>query len=248
MRLLVTRPEPGASSFAEELRALGHEPVLQPLLEFRGLEFDPSPLCVAGALIVTSGNGIRALQATPHIHRAVALPLFCVGDETARLARSAGFRAVQAVAGTGGELIAKIISSTQRDARLVHVAGEHQAFDLAQALSREGLSMGTVRAYAMDARAMFDTWLVKMFRAQEIDGIILMSPRTAEVFVSLCHGHGLLEYAGVPTYFCLSESVAARLMPLKSTDMRIAARPNRKALLDLLARSDPSRRAATAIP
>ena len=62
MRLLVTRPEPGASIFAEELRELGHEPILQPLLEFRALNFDPAKLRAAQALIITSGNCLRALE------------------------------------------------------------------------------------------------------------------------------------------------------------------------------------------
>ena len=64
MRLLVTRPEPDASTFAEELRGLGHEPVLQPLIEFRALDFNPAKLRTAQAIIITSGNCLRALEET----------------------------------------------------------------------------------------------------------------------------------------------------------------------------------------
>jgi uroporphyrinogen-III synthase len=62
MRLLVTRPEPDAGALAEELRTLGHEPVLQPLLEFHVLDFDLGSLKTADALIFTSRNGLRALS------------------------------------------------------------------------------------------------------------------------------------------------------------------------------------------
>src|SRR6516165_7361633 len=100
MRLLVTRPEPDASRLAQELRDLGHEPVLQPLLEFRSLGFDPAPLKTAAALVLTSGNALRALQEGLKIKDIADIPLFCAGEETARRAAAAGFRCLAATART----------------------------------------------------------------------------------------------------------------------------------------------------
>ena len=236
MRLLVTRPEPDASAFAEELRGLGHEPILEPLLEFRALDFDRAALQGAQALVITSGNCLRALEDTASAPDAANIPLYCVGEETARRAREMGFGRLAATADTAEKLAQKITESARKDkdAPLVHLTGEHQAFDLAGALSREGFAVETQRVYSMDARPEFSPSAAAMLKAGEADGVILMSPRTAEIYVSLCHRHGLADCAKTPLYLCISENVAARLASLKANRVRVPAKPNRKALLELL--------------
>jgi len=234
MRLLVTRPEPDASAFAEELRGLGHEPVLQPLLEFHTLEFDVGPLRSAQALIITSGNTLRALEDNPGLKDIAGVPVYCVGEETARRARACGFQSFLATADTAEQLAAKIITSARKDPPIVHITGEHQAFDLAGALAREGVPIQTVPVYSMDACREFSSPVEAMLKARAIDGVILMSPRTAGIYVSLCHRHGLIDCAKTPIYFCLSESVAAKLASLKPNRIRVSWKPNRKALLELL--------------
>ncbi len=234
MRLLVTRPEADALAFADELRALGHEPVLQPLIEFRSLEFDIGALHAAKAIVITSGNSLRALEETGDIKNVAAVPLYCVGEQTARRAREIGFQTVQAVAGTAEELAGKIIADAQRDGPLVHITGEHQAFDMHGALSRQGLPVQTVHVYSMEACRELSPSVDSMLKAGGIDGVILMSPRTADIYVSLCHRHGNLNSAKTLSYFCLSENVAAKLASLEPHHVRISGKPSRKALLDLL--------------
>ena len=234
MRLLVTRPEPGASILAEELRELGHEPILQPLLEFRALNFDAAKLRAAQALIITSGNCLRALEEMCLFPHATDVPLYCVGEGTAGRAQAMGFKNLLATADTAEQLTAKIIASGSRNAALVHLTGEHQAFDLAEALSREGFRIKTVRVYSMEACREFAPAIEAMLKSGGVDGVILMSPRTAEIYVSLCHRHGIADCAKSPLYFCLSKNVAAKLASLKPDRVRVPADPNRKALLELL--------------
>ena len=235
MRLLVTRPEPDASLFAEELRGLGHEPILQPLLEFRALNFDPAKLRAAQALIITSGNCLRALEETSLFAHVTHVPLYCVGEGTAGRAQAMGFKNLLATADTAEQLVAKIIASGSRNAALVHLTGEHQAFDLAEALSREGFRIKTVRVYSMEACREFAPAIDAMLKAGDVNGVILMSPRTAEIYVSLCHRHGVADCAKSPLYFCLSKNVAAMLASLKPNHVRVSGKPNRTALLELLA-------------
>ncbi len=234
MRLLVTRPEPDASAFAAELRALGHEPVLQPLLEFRTLDFNFAPLRAAGAIVVTSGNSVRALKERGGIEAIAQKPLYCVGEQTAKRALSAGFRTVLAIGDTGEELAGKIVAAGRKDAPLCHVMGEHMAFDIAGALLREGFSVETVTVYSMDACAEFLPSVDAMLRTGAIDGVILMSPRTAEIYVSLCHMRPYLDCAKTLSYFCLSGNVAAKLASLQPDRVLISRKPGKKALLDLL--------------
>lgn len=234
MRLLVTRPEPDAAALADELLALGHEPVVQPLLEFQALDFDPAPLKTAGALILTSRNGVRALLGRIDPGGVAGCPVFCVGGETERGLRQAGFQAIAAVAETAGQLAAAIAKTAAKGARLVHVTGEHQAFDLAGTLEREGFSIATLRVYEMKAASVFGGAVSDAFEAGSIGGVILMSPRTADIFVSLCGQHGLLGRARFLDYFCLAKSVSNRLKPLEAVHVHIAEKPDRAALLGLL--------------
>ncbi|MBI4723943.1 MAG: uroporphyrinogen-III synthase [Rhodomicrobium sp.] len=190
-------------------------------------------------LILTSGNSIRALQEKAGIRDIAHIPLFCAGSETARRAQAAGFQSVAAVADSAEELAGSIIASKPKNAHPVHVTGEHQAFDLAAALLRAGLSMCTLCVYEMRARRAFEPWLVEEIEAGGIGGVILMSPRTAEIFVSLCRSHGLLDHVKMIQYFCLAESVASKLVPVGPDIVRVAAKPNRTALLSLLKASPP---------
>ena len=108
------------------------------------------------------------------------------------------------------------------------------AFDIVGALAREGFSVQSATVYSMDACREFSPSVAAMLKAGEVDGVILMSPRTAEIYVSLCHRQGIIDCAKTPIYFCLSENVAAKLASLKPNHVRVPAKPDRKALLELL--------------
>ena len=234
MRLLVTRPEPDAGALAVELQKLGHEAVIHPLMQFHVLDFDPAPLKTAGGLIFTSRNGLRALLEKFDPAGIAGCPVFCVGGETERALRVAGFQTVAAVADTAERLAGEIAMRAAKGASLMHVTGEHQAFDLVQALALDGVSVSTLRVYEMRARSRFENALVQAFEAGGIGGVILMSPRTAEIFVSLCERHGLFERARLLDYFCLAKSVSNRLKPLDPAHVHVAQDPERAALLKLL--------------
>ena len=91
MRLLVTRPEPDAGREAEALAARGHEAVIAPLLVIEFAEDAPLDFAGVQALIVTSRNALRAIASRRELAEARKLPLFAVGEATARAARDVGF-------------------------------------------------------------------------------------------------------------------------------------------------------------
>jgi uroporphyrinogen-III synthase len=235
MRVLVTRPEPDASRLAEEIRALGQEPVLQPLLKFHALKAEPAAFQGADAVAVTSGNGLRALQEMGKFQDLLHLPLFCTGKETADKARALGFRNIMAVAQTAGELAEHIAKSAGALRSIIHISGMHQAFDLEAALENHGISVRTLNVYSMEARQELDSATVRALKDGCVDSVTLMSARTASVFVSLCQKHEIQDYVTSLLYLCLSEGVAARLRPLEANNIRVAEKPTRQALLDLLA-------------
>jgi uroporphyrinogen-III synthase len=76
-RVLVTRSQPGADETAERLRAMGCDPVVEPLFTLQPLD---APWPDFDALAFTSANGVRAFAAR-NARRNV--PVWCVGGRTA---------------------------------------------------------------------------------------------------------------------------------------------------------------------
>lgn len=233
MRLLVTRPEPDAGREAELLSARGHQPVLAPLL---AIEFISAPLRLAGvqALIATSRNAIRALAAHPARGEALKLPLFAVGDATAGTARKLGFVEVVIGPGTAGALAALIATELEPErGRLVHLAGETLAFDLKAALESQGFAISKMVLYRAVPAGALPPQVSSLIAAGRLDGVILMSPRTAGIFAALVAGHGLVTQAASLVCYCLSEAVAEAVAPL-GCEARVAARPREEDVLALL--------------
>lgn len=123
MKLLVLRPEPGASETAARARAMGLEPVVVPLFEIVGVE---GPAVESGrydAVLLTSANGAR------HAPSGLAhLPCFAVGESTAASARSAGFSDVRTGPCDGAAAAAMMAEA--RIERALHLCGrDHLAVE-----------------------------------------------------------------------------------------------------------------------
>lgn len=162
MRLLVVRPEPGAAATAAKLRALGHEAIVVPLLATEALDWTP-PAALPDGVIITSAAAVR--HAGPAAAALRHLPLFCVGEATARAARDAGWRAVAAGPGTLQGLLDQL--SARGPQRLLHLAGE----DRTAAAVPDGL--------AIETRILYRARLLPLPMLVPVDGILLHSPRTA---------------------------------------------------------------------
>jgi uroporphyrinogen-III synthase len=234
MRLLVTRPEPDASREAEALGSRGHQPVLAPLLtiEFTG----PVPLQLDGAqaLIVTSRNALRALAAHPELGAALTLPLFAVGEGSARLAQELGFADVTIGPGTGAELAALMLDELKPGkGAVVHLAGETLAFDLKGTLEKEGFAMRAPVLYRATPLREFPAEAAALLASGELEGVILMSPRTARTFAALFAALRPVRKARGLVCYCLSKAVADAVIAL-GVETRVAAGPREEDVLALL--------------
>lgn len=234
MRLLVTRPEPEAVATAAALRALGHEALVEPLLEIALLD-PPGPLPAPAALIVTSRNGIRALSHWPAAALWQEAPIFVTGTATAEAAASAGFTDVRPgtgdVAGLRERIAAEIAPG---GGPLLYIAGRDRAGDLDGDLTVLGHDVRLVEAYSAEARPALDATVTAALRQGTIDGALFYSPRTASVFVDLVTAAGLADAASGLRLFALSEAVAAPLRRLRGGRIAVAARPEAASLLALL--------------
>jgi len=234
MRLLVTRPEGDGERTAVALRARGHDVILAPLLRMQSVNFELADEPCA-AVVMTSANAGRALTGHPERARLLALPAFTVGRHTADAVRAAGFREVHSANGDQRDL-ASLIRAEHPDgqARLLYLAGEDRAGDLADDLSASGFRVRTVVAYRAVKAERFPSEVETALGARAINGVLHFSRRTAEAYIDCASRAGLLTAALEPAQFCLSRQVAEPVRAAGATAIRIAPHPDEESLLELV--------------
>lgn len=232
MRVLVTRPEPDASRQAAKLVARGHEAVIAPLLAIETFHDAVLELGGAQALIVTSRNALRALAGRPELDEMRKLPLFAVGEATAKAAAELAFGGIRIGPGNAKDLAEQVAQSRDPAAgALVHLAGEELAFDLAAMLTAKGFAVCQPVLYRAVPVRELPAETLALLKAGALDGVILMSPRTARVFVALIQqvGTELREFR----CYCLSPAIADAARPLRAV-LRVAPAPREEDILALI--------------
>jgi uroporphyrinogen-III synthase len=182
------------------------------------------------ALVLTSANAAPALGAP-----ARQLPLFTVGDSTARAAKEAGCSTVISAAGSGADL-ARLIARRCRPERgaLLHLSGENVRPGLAEQLAAAGFDLRRQVVYrAVPARALSAPTIEALARRQ-VEAVLLFSPRTAQTFVQLIVRHGLRDHLATTAAICLSAAVVQPCRELIWRAIHLAAEPELGALLEAL--------------
>ncbi len=210
MHVLVTRPESDAEDLSARLEALGVKVSTAALIEIAFETIPAGTLIKATGLIVTSRNGLRALARSGALTEARAKPLFAVSTATADLARDLGFTDVRVGPGTASGLVPVILAASADlgDGPLIHLAGDHLAFDLKGTLADNAVDVTLVLAYRSIAASALPGDIQKALAAGALDAIILMSPRTARLWGQLAAAAGLEKNSRNLTYVCLSSAVA----------------------------------------
>lgn len=226
-RWLVTRPREEAERFADAMRDRGLDPVIAPILEIEPVDPGPIDLFDVQAVLATSRNGIDAFA------RRVTrrdLPVLAVGDATADLARSLGFRDVASAAGDGADL-AELAHARLDPAAgaLLHPSGEDVARDLPALL--DGFAVRRIVLYRARPAAALPSAAVAALADPGLAGVVFFSPRTAKVFATLAARVELTHRLAGLTAVCLSPAVAQALDPSPWRAVRIADRPDSPSLL-----------------
>lgn len=120
-KLVILRPEPGASASAARARALGLEPLICPLFAVQPIAWTPPDPTPFEALLLTSANSVR--HGGDGLGKLVNLPVLAVGQATADAARAAGFT-VTTIGSAGATVLLGALPTRQK---LLHLAGEDHA-------------------------------------------------------------------------------------------------------------------------
>jgi uroporphyrinogen-III synthase len=237
MHVLITRPEPDARAFKSRIEELGCRVSVAPLLNIAIETIPANAFDGFVALIATSRNGLKALAAAPCLDKARNLPIFVVGPATQAMARDMGFSTIIAGAGTAADLVEPISSHhPAQHGRIVHLSGDHQAFDLAGALQPHGIVVETLTVYRSVAAETLPDTVISDLKIRDLDAVILMSPRTASVWSSVLSELPFKPDLSGLVHICLSRAVADKLQAGQATPVQIAAQPNADEIVALVYR------------
>jgi uroporphyrinogen-III synthase len=221
LKILVTRPEPGATATAVQLTLLGFEPVLLPCLAIkpRATKFPEQP----AALIITSAQAIRSLPSSFRQIRS-----FCVGDATAIKLREAGFVSVESAAGDAKTLF-RLITARRIPGTHLLAVGQRHGLALARQLREAGITVVRRSVYSAAPLRELPAAIGAALGAGEIDKALFYSAETAKAFMRL-NPPGT---AGMES-LALSPAIAEVLKNLPWRTIRVALAPAEADLLALL--------------
>ena len=211
-RVVVLRPEPGATATARHARQLGLEPIVIPLFAIEPVAWEAPDPSGFDALLMTSANAVRT--AGEPLTVLGELPVHAVGEATAEAAREAGF----AVASVGDAGIDALLDSLPPGLKLLHLCGADRREPQA---SRQGITPIVVyRAKAIGAPDL-----------SAIEGavVLLHSPRAGRHLAELVSERGNIAVIGISA--AAAEAAGAGWKQVESADA-----PNDEALLALAAR------------
>ena len=171
MRLLVTRSQPDAVRTALALQDRGHDAIVAPLFEIDILsEVDPD----GGpwdAILLTSTNALWGIAGFGWRDDWRDLPIFAVGERTAQAARDSNFTAVTSAGGNVDDLADLVAARLKPPARLLYLAGEERAGDLAGVLRAKNFIVDTVVVYRFVVAETLPTQAAAALTG-EIDGVL----------------------------------------------------------------------------
>lgn len=208
-RVLVLRPEPGASATVGRARALGLDALAVPLFEIDPLEFEMPDADGFDGLLLTSANAVGAVGGQLR-----ALPVYAVGEATATAARAAGLT----VAAVGDAGVDRLLGSMEPRLGLLHLCGEDRR--LPSGVPQRITAIPVYRAKAVESPDL---------SAAKGAVTLIHSPRAGRRFAELVRNRASTAIAAI-------SPAAAEAVGVGWATVDSVAEPNDEALLALAAR------------
>lgn len=180
-------------------------------------------------VVITSGAAVAALTLP------AAMPVFCVGESTAELARQKGFNVVYVAEGYGNQL-AVWLANNIPPCHLLHACGRHHQTGWYTILRQAGFTVTAKVVYAADYITQLPANVLKAVASANIIQVALFSPQQAKHWARLMQRHHLPITQTVRwQFFVLSPAVAAAAP--SGGDIFVADSPSLQSLLELYRRS-----------
>lgn len=238
IRVLVTRPQPGADQTVARLARLGFEPLLLPLTRTVPLAQalpDFSPQLVAA----TSPQAFHHLS--PELRNMLAaIPAIVTGEGTAAAARSAGFVEVQASGGNVSGLLDALGSLPAQNADVLYLAGRIRRPELELFLQNHARRTGLIEVYDTISVSYSTDNLRKIAGDGAIHAVLITSVETVGALAAISDQefHQAIDKS---KFICLSARIAEAAQSAFPNRVLVSAEPTGDSLMATLAGSIGSR-------
>lgn len=233
---LVPRPARAAAATIEKLRALGHHGIASAAIEIVETN-DPFPVSDKRfkAIAVTSTAAIDVVQSRPEFSALKHLPVFTVGDASARAAKTAGFATITNADGDAAAL-AKLLSEkgAAKVSPLLYCAAQLRAFDLQAALQAANIKTTLWEIYEHKSVNQLTNEAETALNDGKMDGVLITSPNIAKRVSAMLLASRSPKQLEDIRFFAISKNAASALDHRFQRNCTIAKHPNEDALLDLL--------------
>ncbi|BAV63262.1 uroporphyrinogen-III synthase [Sphingobium cloacae] len=225
----VTRTDPFNRLTARHLRAAGYEALTEPVLRVVPAA-RPVAYAVPDALVFTSLNGIRLHRFLPGL---AGLPIFTVGDRSARFACTRGYRHVFSAGGVVEDLRRTVRETMWPGADILHVGAADSAGALTEALCEDGFRARQLHSYhIVEAEPRDLEWIAGQLG--EIGSILVHSPRAGRHIAGWLMQQAA-DWGG--EIVCISPAAAESFVSFARAKIKVAPRPDEISLLAPLLRA-----------
>ena len=232
MRFLLTRPLNDSERVARQLREKDHIVYVDPLLTIEPLEEISINLSEYQALIFTSPNAVRCYCQNSNDRN---IAVFAVGDKTANVAKTLGFKEVFSATGDVQKLSNTIKACLPYKAGTqLYLCGKHVSGDLKSELENVGFKIEKKEIYDAVAVSDLNDMSKTQIKSGTIDYIPFYSKRSALIFIELVRKAELLKYLTNITVLCLSPSIEVIASSGNWKKIMTAKVPNQNSLFNLI--------------
>jgi uroporphyrinogen-III synthase len=233
-RVLVTRPEPGASATAEALIGAGFEPVIASLTEIVPLPVDPDIDIGAPAVVaVTSANAVRHAPERL-LHRIADMLVLAVGEATAQAATAIGCRNVVSGPGDASGLARLVLGRLPAGSTVLYLCGKLRRPDFETALAAGGVTVSALEIY--DTRPVDPGSIIPRAEAagEPLLAVLLHSAEAAKALAQIIQHPEVAHLFAEAVAVAISDRAAAPLRGAFGTRVRVAAEPTDAAMVSVL--------------
>jgi uroporphyrinogen-III synthase len=232
MKVLLTRPRQDSKRIAVELRKLNISSIISPVLCILLNPIEKQKHHHHQAVLLSSKHSIAGLSS---LKIRKSLPIYCVGDATSYAVSDEGFSNVYSASGDINDLTSLVRKSLiSTDGSILYLSGLRNKGEVIDDLECLGFEIENRVVYEAKAVQSLNELAIKALAKNEIQGVFLYSPRSAEIFVKMIEKLGFQKIAMNLKVYCLSSAVADSVKELKWNKVLIARRPNNLEMLALV--------------
>ena len=219
MHILFTKSQNSSETLIKKFIAKGHRVTNFPILNIKPIIIPDINFKNFTSVIFTSSNAIQNLKNIKNINH---LRCFCVGEETAEVAKKIGFLNIQAAGGNYKQLCDLIFKNCDNSKeKFIYVRGEFVSNDLEGDFKKQGYTLQSVINYTAEPNLNINEQLIEDLKNKFIDVIFVYSKRAADQLLKIILNYKIVNNLDDCCLNCISINVANTLKRLKWKRIKI---------------------------